>query len=490
VRRPDLPRADLVLLAICGVAAAALLVVGLFAVFYRWELLGVASEYINVFHASQLGDGNDLYRELGPDVWSFPVYFPGLYVLMAPLTWVSGGDAVWLERLAALAGLVGVGWLAWWTAGRLGATRAFALLSGLVLATFIPVTFISGVVRPDVFALLMAAGALAAVTRWEDEGGARWLFMAAALCAGVVLTRQVYAPIPAALIVAVFLWDRRAAVAMAVCAGAALAAGLGLAQVLSDGAFRDDQQAFTQFFALGSLREVIVSQLVVPNPAYFVAAAGCWVHFVRRRDARAAHLAWLGAGVSCLAAVKVGSSGNYFLPLMFTSAVLFGPTLQEARSALSPRRIRQLWVVTAILLLPGALFASYTAVSSVVTASDLSSEYESAVDRIETVDGRVLGDRFDLLLAADRTPDFEPLLVSQMIDTGEQSFGPLLEGVRDGRFELIQTSFDLDDDVPGYNGLTFWPQSVADEMKASYCEAWSDDHVWLYEPCPARERDA
>jgi hypothetical protein len=490
VRRLDLPRPDLVLLAIAGAAAILTVLTGLFTVAYRWEQLHVASEFINVFHAAQLADGSALYREVGPEVWSFPVYFPGVYVLLAPLTWITGSDAIWLERLAALAALIGTGWLAAWIAERLGASRPFAILSGLALATFIPVVFVVGVVRPDPFALVAAAGALALVTKWEDEGGARLLVAAAVLCAIVILIRQVYAPIPAALIVAVFLWDRRAAVLMTLGVGGAVVAGLGLTEALSDGNFREDQEAFTQLFNLGSFREVVVSQLIPPNPVYFVAAGVCWVHLVRRRDARAAHLAWLGAGVACLAAVKVGSSGNYFLPLMFASAALLGPGLEEARAALSPLWVRRLWMATAVLLVPGALLAAYRAVEFQISASPLRSEYQAAVERIEESQGRVLGDRFDLLLAADRTPDYEPLLVSQMIDTGEREFPELLDGVRQGRFELIQTSFDLDDDVPGYNGLKFWPQSVADEMKASYCEAWSDDHVWLYEPCGAGGRGA
>jgi hypothetical protein len=468
-----------------AVSAIAVVVTAALAIGYRWEQPYIASEYVNLFHADRLGALDGLYTDPGPGSWSFPVYFPGLYALLAPLTWITGAEQIWLERLAALAALLGVCGLSALTALRLGAGRVAATLSGLALLGFAPVGYIAGVVRPDVFALLFAAAALAVVTRWEDERRRNLLTAAALLCAAMVLTRQVYAPIGLALLIAVAIRDRRAAVYLAAVAGAATVAVLALAELASGGAFSDDMGAFTDLFRLSSLTELLESQLWPPNPLYLLGALACLAGFLGVAKVRAAHLAWLGGAICCLAAVKVGSSGNYLLPLMWASAVLSGPVFELARARLSPPAFAAAAVALALALIPSSIDAIERADELAGTLSGLERSQEEAAKRLEAVEGEVLADRFDLMLAAGRTPDFEALLLAQLEVTGERTPTELAEALRARRFATVQASFDLHAATPEYQGLPYWPPSVVAAARSGYCEVWQGGFVWLYEPCGA-----
>ena len=466
-----------------GLAAAAVVAIGVQVVALRWEQPHIASEYINLFHADRLASGEGLYTDPGPGTWSFPVYFPGLYALLAPLTWITGPDQIWLERLAALIALIGVCGLSARTALRLSGSRIAATVSGLGLLGFVPVAHLVGVVRPDVFALVFAAGALAAVTRWEDEREPRWLIYTALFCAAMVLTRQVYAPIAGALILAVLIRDPRAGLrTLATSVGATLAV-LALTELASGGSFSADIRAFTDLVRLSSLTELIESQLWPPNPLYLIGALGCAAGFARGMTLRAVHLAWLGGAICCLAAVKVGSSGNYLLPLMWASAILGGPALELARARMSRPAFGIASVAVGLLLISPAHYAIERARAVSDLTASLNRSQDEAAERLAAIDGPVLGDRFDLALAAGRVPDFEALLLSQLELTGVRTPTELARAVHRQRFEGIQASFDLFATTPSYQGLSFWPPSVVAAARAAYCERWQGDFVWLYRPC-------
>lgn len=466
-----------------AVAAVAVVATGAQVIAYRWEQPNIASEYINLFHADRLGSGGGLYMNPGSGTWSFPVYFPGLYALLAPLTWITGPDQIWLERLAALIALLAVCALSAQTALRLCGSRLAAAVSGLGLLGFAPVGYLAAVVRPDVFALLFAAGALAAVTRWEDERDRRALPLAALLCAAMVLTRQVYAPIAAALIVAVLIRDRGAGLRLLVGSAGATIAVLAITELASGGSFSADMKAFTDLFRLSSLTELVESQLWPPNPLYLVGAIGCAAGFAGGGRVRAVHLAWLGGAVCGLAAIKVGSSGNYLLPVMWASAILCGPTLELARARLPRPAFAVGAVALALLLVAPARDAVERSRAFGNTVASLGESQQAAAGRTAAVDGRVLGDRFDLILAAGATPNFEALLIAQMEVTGVRTPAELAEAVRERRFDAIQVSFDLFEAVPTYQGLPFWPPPVVAAARSGYCERWRGGFVWLYEPC-------
>ena len=461
-----------------AVAAAAVIVTGSQLVAYHWELPFIGSEFINVFHAGRLAGGEGLYVDPGVGTWSFPVYFPGMYALLAPLSWIDGEGPIWLQRLAMLAALTGVAALAAVTARRLGAGIALAVASGLALFAFEPVGYLVAVVRPDVLGLLFAAAAVATVTRWEDERRARWIAIAALLCAATILVRQVYAPIPLALAIAVLVRDRGAGFRLL--AGTALAAMLGLAitELASGGGFSADQRAFTDLFALSSLAEAAEAQLLPPNVLYVVGAAGCALGLAGS-GRRAAHFAWVGAAVACLAAVKVGSSGNYFLPLMWTSAVLVGPTLASVGRRFGPAALTAGAALTAALLIAPVAGAIDRARSFDDGLAPLEDGYAEAVQRIEASPGEVLGDRFDLLLAAGKEPTFEALLLAQIETTGGDTPDDLVAAVAEGRFALLQSSFDLRGTVPAYQELPFWPDSVVSAARERYCELWAGGRLDL-----------
>jgi hypothetical protein len=477
--------AELPLVAVTALAAAATIALGGLLVAYRWELT-VGSEFMNVFHADRLAHGDGLYRAWGHGISSFPVYFPGFYVILAPFTWIAGSTPIWIERLASLFAFIGIAVFAGLTARRLGASALLAVSSGLALFTFIPSPFLIGAVRPDVFAGLFAAGALYALTVWEDERGSSQLVLAGALCAAIVLTRQSYVAVPAALVLAVALRDRRAGIRMALGAATVVIVALALTQVLSSGAFLDDQRAFASDFSLGALADVLKPNLLpFPDPVFAVAVAGFAIGLLSwRRGVRAATLAWLGAAISLLAAVKVGASGNYLLPLMWASCVLLGPTLELLRPAGS-RSVAVASGILALLLLPHAVSVAHRAIRFEDVVAPFEAASSQAVAQMRSARGPVFGDRFDLVEAAGQTPTFEVTLTSQMEVTGKYDPVGLASALRHRRYAMVQSSFDVKAPLGTYQGLPNWPPSIAAAVAGSYCQSWHEANVWLYRPCGA-----
>ena len=139
--------------------------------------------------------------------------------------------------------------------------------------------------------------------------------------------------------------------------------------------------------------------------------------------------------------------------------------------------------VLAIALVPACVDAVERSRSLHDLTSELGPTQEEAVQRIAGVEGELLADRFDLVLAAGRDPDYEALLMAQLEVTGERTPTELAAAVRDRGFAAIQTSFDLGAPTPEYQGLPFWPPSVVAAAQGRYCEIWQGGFVWLYEPC-------
>jgi 4-amino-4-deoxy-L-arabinose transferase-like glycosyltransferase len=481
------------LVAVLGLAAAGALAYGLLVLFFGWEWF--VGESLNAHFTDRLVADGELYADWTDDRLVFPIYPPGVYLAQAPFEAVFGYE-LWPGRLISIASFAFAAFAGFRIARRLGCSTAEALVSALGAFTFTVVA--AGLVvanRPDALALGLTGAALLAATCWEEERERAVLLLAAATCVALIATKQNFGVIPVAILAAAWLRDRRAAVtfASAVAAGCLLVAGV--AELASDGAFLRNMRDFADTgYSSAALRDVVEGALLpYPNPLLVVGALEAGFALSRPRSARSVHWAWLASLAVVLSAAKLGSAANYWLLTIYASAVLTGPALQRLRRHAGAAATAVAALLLALTLLPQTLktLEDTNAIRDDLSAlDDVNTE---AAARMAAAGGEVFGDRSDLALAAGGPPSFDAAPFVLLERSGEWDPGPVAEAVRAGRFETIQSSFDLAaDPVPSYQSVPAWPLSVIEAARASYCEVWSTElssatapGIWLYRPCPA-----
>jgi hypothetical protein len=473
--------------AVLAVAAAAVLVAGFLVVAFKWEIY--PGEAINSYFASSLVHGGDLYLDWTPLTPYFPVYPPGFYWLVAPLELLDE-NSIWPGRLLSMIATVLAGWAAWRIALRLGCNRVEAIASAIAFVSIGVTNQLVAAARPDMVGIGLAALALLAATRWEDDRDRLALYGAAALTAGFVVVKYNFAPLGLAIAASFWLRDRGAAVRYAVASvGLTLLAFL-IADVASSGAFLSNTRDFGNGYALTALRDVVKPTLEpFPNPLLVVAGveAALGVALGWRR-ARSVHLAWFASLLIILSAVKIGSATNYVAPTALVSSVLLGPALMRARLSFGQAAAATASVALALSLAP----ATYELVRGVPDLrnrlSSLDSAYAEAAARIAAAPGPVFGDRNDLTIEAGKGPSFDNAAMTLLWQSGEWDTEPLIQRIEQRQLGVVQSSFDLFGSVPVAHGTPAWPLDLVAAIRAAYCPVWmtpgsGGGAVWLYRPC-------
>lgn len=445
-------------------------------------------EGANLFHAGRFGDAETLYRPIDSvEGLHFPIYPPGYYLAWAPWTWVT--DAMWPGRLISLVSMGFTSVATFQIGRRLGGGVPAAAAGALSLMTFPWMVLLASSARPDSLALALAAGCLWAVTRWEDDGSSFALTSSALLGVAMVFTKHNYGPLVLAVVLAVALRDPRAARRFVAVTLMAAAITLTVVEAIA-GSFLATVVGFGGGTAWAPLRATLLEVFADPYPHPALALAV--VPIVTARRPRAAHLAWFAGFVTLLTAAKVGSSMNYGAVMFLASAALLAPALEwaDSRGAVVGVAVS---TVVAVALMPalGDELAARRADLAVMDEARRSDE--QAIARLADR-GLVLGDRDDLLLRAGHEPRFEPYVYAQLEADGAWDPNRLHEAILAGRFDLVQTSFDLDAPmVVTTGGAPRWPLTTVAAIRSTYCQAWAlpgsrptvgaASGVWLYERC-------
>jgi hypothetical protein len=463
-----------------AVLASAVLVLG-----FKWELqLG---EGINSYFASNVAHGESLYRDWTSLTPYFPVYPPGYYLAAAPLE-LFGRNALGPGRVVSLVAFLFAGWASWRIAIRLGCERLEAAVSALGFLSIGLTGVLMFTARPDALAIGLFAGALLAITRWEDERDRTTLIVAIVLTAAGGFVKYNFAPLALAIAIAIWIRDRRSAwIYAGASAGLALVA-FALTDVATSGAFLSNTRDFSTGYAASALKSVIKGMVLpFPNPLLVVAGIEA-VLALLSRSFRAAHLAWFGGALILLSAVKIGSAANYVAPFAFTSSVLVGPALLRVRLGAGRQVVLGVSVALALLLAPAAYNAAHAVPDLRDRLNTLDTANQDAATRLEAAPGPVFGDRNDLTIAAGKGPSFDNAAMTLLWQAGKWDTRPLIALIQQRRLGMIEAGFDLNATVPTANGTPAWPTDVIAAARSAYCPAPNaspvpNGDVWLYVPC-------
>jgi hypothetical protein len=455
---------------------------------FDWELY--VGEQQNVFFANTLANDGRLYFDWSDEQLLFPVYPPGYYVAVAPLSALAGSE-LWAGRLFSLVCCCLGALAAGLTARKLDANRSEAFVSAIAFLSVPVCMIVMFNARPDSLAVALTGGALLAATHWEDTRGRLVLWLAALACVGLVLTRPNYGPIVLALGIAFLLRDRSAALRFAAYTAGGTVLVFVLADVLTDGAFVRNMQDFNSIGYSWSNLIGVVDTVTLPflHPVYVVAAVEVAIVLRAWRSAPSAVWAWLASIVVLLTAVRLGAADNYIVPLAFTSSVLMGPALARVRRSAGAPAAAAVAFAVALLMLPSVVQGVRELPGKLDHLADLDAANQAAVSELTTADGAFLGDRLDLALAAGGGDQIDGFNHPQFAAAGVWDAGPLAERIRAREYALIQTSVDPATPVT-------WTQQLTDAMRASYCPEFSEivtfpgQSIWLWRPCnPSTEQE-
>lgn len=473
-----LAAASLPAVLVLGLIAA--VVYAVHAIDFAWELY--VGEQQNAFFANTLANDGRLYFDWSEEQLLFPIYPPGFYVAVAPLSAIAGSD-LWAGRLMSLL-FCGLGALAaGLTARKLGANRSESLVSAIAFLSLPVSTVLMFNARPDALAIALTGGALLAATSWEETRG-RALWLAAAACVAIVFTRPNYAPIALAIGVGIFLRDRNAALRFAAYTAGGAIFLLVLATALTDGAFIRNMRDFNSIgYSSANLRGVVDAvTLPFPNPIFAIAAVEVAIALRAWRSAPSAVWAWLASILILLTAVRLGASDNYVIPLAFTSSILFGPALARVRRSVSEGAAGAVAFAVALLMLPSALQAVRQLPSKIDHLAELDATNQAAVRELEAADGSLLGDRLDLSLASGGGLQIDGFNHPQFATFGVWDQEPLAQRIQAQEFALIQTSVDP-------RASVVWTERLTEAMRAAYCPVFGEvvvfpgQSIWVSRPC-------
>jgi hypothetical protein len=462
------------------------LVYALHAIAFDWELY--VGEQQNAFFASSLANDGRLYFDWREEELLFPVYPPGYYLAVAPLSAIAGSD-LWAGRLVSLL-CCGLGVLAaGLTASKLGANRRESFVSAIAFLSVPVSTIVMFNARPDGLAIALTGGALLAATQWEQTRGRRALWLAAIACVGLVFTRPNYAPILLALGVALFLRDRNAALRFAAYTAGVGVLALLLADVLTDGAFIRNMRDFNSIGYSWANLLGVVDTVTLPllHPIYPIAAVEVAIALRTWRYAPSAVWAWLASILILLTALRLGASDNYVVPLAFTSSVLVGPALARVRRSASAAAAAAVAFAVALLILPSVVQSVRLLPDKIDHLAELDATNRAAVRELEAANGLLLGDRLDLSLAAGGGLQIDGFNHPEFAAAGVWDPSPLAERIRAQEFAVIQTSVDPEKPVT-------WTQQLTDALRDSYCPAFGEvvtfpgQSIWLWRPCDSNRR--
>jgi Dolichyl-phosphate-mannose-protein mannosyltransferase len=469
---------------VLAAGALAVAAAGLLTLMFDWELY--VGESINSYFADQMFSSGELYRDWSSQSPYFPVYPPGFYAMAAPLQLLDP-DAVWPGRVIACAGFLLAGLSSWKIARRFGCTPAEALSAALGFLLISVTGLLVASARPDGIGIGLIGASLWAITRWEDDRAKASLYWAAALSAAFMLVKYNFAPIAAGMVVAIWLRDRRSAAIYTISAAVIVVAGFALAELLTGPAIANTRD-FGIGYSLSSLSEVLDQIfLPVPNPFIVVALLEVGVAFALREKLRAVHLAWIGAMIVILSAVKIGSSVNYVAPAALASSILVGPALMRLRLAAGKPIAGLVSLGLALMLVP-LVQERVRGIPSVRTELQaIDAANQEAVSRLAVAPGEIFGDRNDLSIAAGHGPSFDNAAMTLLAESGEWDTGELVASIEQGELGMIQTGFDVNS--PASSDAT-WPPELVAAIRTSYCEVWqttvrssTGSGIWLYEPC-------
>ena len=384
----------------------------------------------------RLGRFESIYRA---DVTSPPYTvsnYPPLYpAVLSPLARIWG-PALWYGRLLSALSVVAAAVFVGLILSALTGDRVAALVGGLVLLAFPPVSYWASLYRVDALALTLSLAGVWAVVRWPDARLAGPT--AALLLVAAIYTRQSYgvaAPLAAAVWILRSAAWRRALTLVGLTGGLGAAVFLALEIATRGGFSFNIVAANLNDYQAGSLAQYVTDVWTL-MPVSLLAAAV----FVLVAPWSGVRSWWLvapyvvGAVISGTTIGKVGSNVNYLIELGAGVGLALGALIAWAR----PRRAIQ--AVLALLLAADLALVVLASPYRTVTHVHLKQRDEARrlLDVVHRAPGVVLADEDMGLLPLDGRPiAIQPFEMTQLARAGRWDQRPFLDALERQAFAAI-----------------------------------------------------
>ncbi len=413
------------------------------------------------------------YKPIQPPPWTFSVYTPGYLLAAAMLTPLAeqAGFSPWLAgRLISLASALGLAFLAATMARSLASTWWAGVLAAAVWLGSPYLHRWATFYRPDLFALWWSALGIAFVGR--ARGRPQWLVPGGlALLAGM-LTKQSFVAAPLAALFYLWQHDRRSAAMLAASmAIPGVTVGLGLWWATGGALVESLLVANANPFSLTEALRIESIIMLTLSVILLLAATA-----VYRFRLPLAGVWWLVALPVTLSIGKVGSADNYFLELLFTTAVLAAAALiQPPFRHLAP----WLLLVQLVLFLPG--FEHRTPAATLRWLAEREAEERALAEAVAKVPDPVLSEHMGVLAQSRRPVWLHTFVYTQLERQGVFDPVELLNMIQRHTFSLVVQRTGSHADALGRDR---WSQRVLNAVEASYAPAGRAGRWLLLRPAP------
>ncbi len=413
--------------------------------------------------AARVLRGEPLYQHLDAPPYTIVTYTPLYYWLIAALRALAGPGFMSGRVLSLLTGLISgvlVSWLAWQRSRAVWPAIAAGLLfAGLGLVGPLPWT---AVAKPDVPVLGLSLASVALLA--SGSASRRTAIGAGALAAAAVLCKQsAIGPAIAGVVWLSACQPRR--LTWFVGTGVLLSVACGLGLELSTGAFVENMIATLRrtFDARALVSNLAVLGLFQAVPVSIALALRTPLPLVKDLVL----LNWLGALAPLVGFGAVGSDYNYWQPLAAFTAVITASAMWEHRTSSAGRLATALLGVSGlagVIAVGGAAWAS--AYLYQVPGRPSVPGLAVAVAEVAPLQGDVLADPLDVIVALDRRILLDPLAYHELEAAGVWDPTPLVKRICAGEVGVVALGYRLED----AHADARWPARVLEAVRAQVIE--------------------
>ncbi|HZQ90989.1 MAG TPA: hypothetical protein VFA60_04285 [Terriglobales bacterium] len=405
-----------------------------------------------------------------PDPHAFPnalnPYGPVPYVLVAAAVKL-GGLRFLLPRMMVFASLVAVAGVIARFVYRQSRSRLTAFAFGAVFMCVPLVEDWSPVLRVDLLGLAFSVIGLAVFAEHVGGGEKDRPLLAAPWFTLAIFTKYTFVAAPAACLLLLIVRRRWRLAARFVGIGMAIGAvGFGLMQLATHGRF-----AFHMFgthadpFSFAMYQRKMADLLVAHWLLLALAAFGIASQWARR-EVTAAQLWLLMAAVTSLTAGKAGSNGNHFLEFLAALALCAGLGYAELRRRITRPAPALLASGVAALLL--CLFV--LSAGPIVDPAGRTGGCGEAYEYVHGHRGQnVLSENVGAVVLAGK-PVFisNPFVYQFLVANAGWSDGPIVDAVRQHKFELVMLSAPIDRAPAPASIGERWSAAVVEALRQEY----------------------
>ena len=451
-------------------------------------------EAIVAIHCRMLEAGEGLYYALNEYPYTVTPYGPLHYLAQTALHQL-GLPILQAGRLLAFAPLMGVILLAWKLVLLYTGDRWAAWVAALLVASSANLAQWGTVGQCDLLALFFSLAAFYCYSRYRVERTPHTLVAAGALIALSIFTKQSFIAAGAAIVISLWLEDRRTCLRFTLTLGA-LGVALALALNTATGGGYYENAVLTNLnpFSLAKLTQQM-RYLTLVGVGLLVMVGSGLVRSPREPHPLLIYLA-TALSVLLLTGPKVGSDLNYQLETMMTLGICAGWTLHRLDFFPLSFRSDKSWVT--LLHFPlllhvvlNLLMSGNIAAARVVRDQARQQELEAIRPYLAPDRGRVLAVQMDPLLAVRGRIAVEPLIYRLIVEAGLVDPEPLRRDLAAKAFSTVILYDDVFHPNPELQGLEVptLPEAQLQAIRENYQLV---EHIpgallagdYVYEPKP------